>query len=255
MTLNINKLSYSNIALWNFCPRAWILRYHYGIRTPSSSAQVFGTVIHRVIQKSLLEKTKLKHQIDQLQKEIYKAMRENKLPCNINEITELIYMGNKILKDPMTSEILETINISSESQIEHKFEFRVPGVRVPIIGYIDIIDDNGVPYDIKTSKWDWSYDKAIKELQPDFYLTGLDYENRKSPNDQFTYIIVMKTEEPSSYFIDTNRPNYKERTYEIIKNTWKGIKNREWELDQEKPACRTCDLKKECHLVKSWFDI
>jgi len=250
MNLNITKLSYSSVALWNYCPRAWLLKYHFGFTTPSSLAQSFGTAMHRSIQKSLVDKVSLISLSKTFHKEIFKAIAENKVSYKINDIKNAITLGENILKSPMIGEIFKTINVKAGAQIEHKFEFRVPKVRVPVIGFIDIIDDNGIPYDIKTSKWLWSFQKAMEETQPDFYLTALEYEGIPSPNNEFIYAIVMKTEEPSAYLIETKRENYKKRTHELVQNMWKGVEEKAWEHTIENKNCENCGLRKQCEMLK-----
>lgn len=250
MELNIQKLSYSSIALWNFCPRAWLLRYHYKYTTPSSIAQAFGTAMHRSVQTALLENRDLSEMAESFQNNVHLALSENKINARANDIVNAIVAGQNILKDPMVGGILNTIKVNTESQIEHKFEFRVPEVRPPVMGFIDIIDNDGIPYDIKTSKWEWSYEKAMAEMQPDFYLTALKDEGTPSANNKFTYIILMKTTEPAAYLIETERPNYKERTYGLVQKMWKGVKAKEWKGDCFGEQCKMCGLVKECGRLK-----
>jgi len=250
MKPEIQKLSYSSVALWNYCPRAWLLRYHYKYTTPSSPAQVFGTAMHKAIQASLLEKRSLSDMTSRFQNYMFNAIFENKIAIRANDVTTLVISGQNILNDPMIGGILETIEVEAESQIEREFEFRVPEVRPPVMGFIDIVDNDGIPYDIKTSKWQWTEEKAMKEMQPDFYLTALEAAGTPSPDAKFTYIIIMKTEEPFAYLIETTRPNYKERTHEMVQKMWEGVKAKEWENECIRPACKSCGLIKECGRLK-----
>ncbi len=250
MKPEIQKLSYSSVALWNYCPRAWLLRYHYKYTTPSSPAQVFGTAMHKAIQASLLEKRELSEMVPGFQNYVFNSIFENKIAIRANDVTTLVVMGQNILSDPMIGGILGTIKVETESQIEREFEFRVPEVRPPVMGFIDIVDNDGIPYDIKTSKWQWTEEKAMEEMQPDFYLTALEAAGTPSPDAKFTYIIIMKTEEPFAYLIETTRPNYKERTYEMVQKMWEGVKAKEWENDCVRQACKTCGLAKECSRLK-----
>lgn len=250
MKPEIQKLSYSSVALWNYCPRAWLLRYHYKYVTPSSAAQVFGTAMHKAIQTSLVEKRDLSSMAAGFQNQVFSAIFDNKIAIRANDVTTLVISGQRILNDPMIGGILGTIKVEAESQVEREFEFRVPNVRPPVMGFIDIVDNDGIPYDIKTSKWQWTDGKAMEETQPDFYLTALEDAGTPSPDAKFTYIIVMKTEEPFAYLIETQRPNYKERTYELVQKMWEGVKTREWENECARPACKNCGLAKECGRLK-----
>lgn len=251
--LEVKRLSYSSVALWNYCPRAWVLRYEYKYKTPSSIAQIFGTAMHKTIQSSLLENKELNLFSNYFQNIFYKTMFERPTRARVVDATEAIVLGQQIIDDPMTNGIFQTIKVKAESQIEHEFKFRVPKVRPPVIGFIDIIDNEGIPYDIKTSAWDWTYERAMDEIQPDFYLTALEDEGIPSPNNKFTYIIVKKHNSPTTYLIETERPHHRERSYDIISDMWNGVKSKLWESDCTREACKRCEFKNECEKLKVWL--
>ena len=120
-------------------------------------------------------------------------------------------LGASMLSAPDVMAAIEDIEpmvaIASDIPIiEKKVEFRVPGVSVPIVGYIDMIEADGVPVDFKTASRKWSKGKEHTEMQADFYLLGLNYEGYNlNPNLQFRYYILTKTKSPTCQILDTVR--------------------------------------------------
>ena len=80
-------------------------------------------------------------------------------------------------------------------KLSAKVELRVPGVPVPVIGYIDLILEDGTPADLKTSKSSWPEAKATDSLQGLFYLAALNQAGMKT-SGKFTHLIFVKTKEP-----------------------------------------------------------
>jgi hypothetical protein len=69
--------------------------------------------------------------------------------------------------------------------IEYELWYQIPDMPLPILGYIDVLQKDGIPLDIKTSKRRWPVDKAAKEIQPSFYLDGLRLAGMQSPGNRF----------------------------------------------------------------------
>jgi len=80
--------------------------------------------------------------------------------------------------------------------IEKRVQLSVPGVPIPIIGYIDNIPCDGVPEDIKTAARMWSQAKADAELQPLFYLAALNQAGIEVPNWEFRFHVFTKGKDP-----------------------------------------------------------
>jgi len=249
--LKIQHLSYSSIALFNRCPREWWLKYRYGITSAPTAPLAFGTAIHRTVQQALLLGGLDNENTAHFAEWLRSAATESKIRILKPEFDELVKTGMGILQSEMIQYLVNTIKVSTMEQIEVKVEFEVPGVPLPIIGYIDIIDDDGHPYDIKTSKWDWEEGRADEEVQPDFYLTALDLVGDHRHGGKFTHLILTKTPgAPAGYTITTEREDYQSKVFEMVQRMWKGVEDHEWEQEVVRDACAYCRLKSPCYYNK-----
>jgi len=179
------------------------------------------------------------------------AAAESNIRIFKSEFEMLTRTGENMLLDPIAQQIMNSIKSSTPEQVEIKIEFQVPGVPFPVLGYIDLIDDDGRPYDIKTSRYDWEDGKAELEVQPDFYLTALDIAGDTRHQGNFTHLIMVKNEHaPSVYTMDTTRTGYRERVFEMVQKMWAGVQAEEWKAETVRPACSNCRMKAPCYYNK-----
>ncbi len=87
--------------------------------------------------------------------------------------------------------------------IERKIELRVPDVPIPVIGFVDMIDANGVPTDFKTSGKSWSMDKARGEIQPLFYLAALIQNGINAHQLRFRHVVFVRTKTPQIQILES----------------------------------------------------
>lgn len=248
-----DHLSYSNISTWKACPKAWWLNYVYGLPPTSGPALIFGTAAHNSIEDDMLEKTNVAHLAFPLQ--LHEAYMKSRDMLDMTDVAyeQLTNMGVEILSDPMIQFVISSVDAVA---IERKVEFYVPGVPIPVIGYIDFIESDGVPGDIKTSWNDWNYARASAELQPNFYLyamdklkiaedLGLNYHH----GGRFRHLVVVKrTDVPRAYIIETVREDYAAVVEEAVRDVWDGYLHKRW-LDVDfcnNPKC-------PCHTHKELF--
>jgi hypothetical protein len=243
----VEHLSYSSISLWNACPKKWWLRYKYRISEPATPALPFGTAVHRVIQHALVSKD-YDLAVGEFGRVFHTAAHEARLLLRQNDARLYVALGYAILQDPMIRQSIESIRVSKPEQIEVKLTFDVPGVGIPVLCFIDIIDDDGKPYDIKTSKWAWSEERAQEEVQPDFYLTALDSIGDTRHGGLFNHFVLEKNGElPVAYFLPSERIGYVERVHKMAQDVWEGILRRDWETHGVVQACSTCKLGAACY--------
>jgi len=204
--------------------------------------------MHQTIQQSLVGKGVGVEGKRRFAKALYEAVISSKLVASNGEIKDLIILGEQILEDQMVTAILDSIEVSTPQQVEMKVEFEVPGVPIPVVGYIDIIDDFGHPYDIKTSKWDWTDERAVEEDQPDFYLTALSILGDTRHQDKFSHVIITKNgAAPAAYIITTERKDYQEKVFKMVQTMWRGVQNELWNERVVIEACATCRIRSECY--------
>lgn len=247
MIKEFDHFSYSNVSLWYQCPRAWYIRYVEEILPASSNAQLFGTAVHNAIENDMLNKTSIAHK--SFEQHLKQAVKErgngNLFPQE--DFKKMCEEAETIFGDPMVQWIIEGVNAI---EIERYIEFRVPNVPVPIIGYIDVVCDDGVPLDIKTSWNDWGNTRARTELQPNFYLYAMDILNiaGKRHGGRFRHLVVVKrTDAPRAYVLETRRDNYIETVDSMVQTMWAGIKDQAWSYTTYKCHNPRC----VCH-QRSW---
>ena len=244
-------LSYSSVKLWNQCPREWWLKYKYQITSPSIPAFAFGTAIHQSIQRALLEGGVDDAVVDRFEDLLKTTAVSQGIQMGPASLYEQVNLGKSILGDHYIRQLLNNIKVSTEAQIERRVEFFVPGVDLPVIGYIDIIDDSGHPYDIKTSKYDWDEGRSEEEVQPDFYLTALDELGDTSHNGSFSHLILVKNQSaPTAYLMTTHREGYKKRVFDMVQQMWEGVKMQLWEPRIEHSGCRGCRVAAICKVKR-----
>lgn len=218
----LTHLSYSSVSLWHACPRAWYLKYGLGIYDPPSAAQIYGTAMHQTVQNALIHNYHMMAAADNFETNFLRELNNRDAELTDRDIQYHIELGRETLGDPFSAELFKSISISDAAQIEKKIEFMVPGVPIPVLGYIDIVDDAGAIYDIKTSRSDWSQERADEGTQVDFYLTAMDSLGDHRHGGKFTYIVMTKIR-PTVYFLDTARDDYQQRVYSLVQEAWEGI--------------------------------
>ena len=113
-----------------------------------------------------------------------------------------------MLSDPEIVAVVDAITpffeIGEDPTIEVPVELRVPGVPIPVIGYIDIIEDDGVPCDFKTSARSWSQKKADSEMQATFYLASLNQAGDKTLLFRY-YVFIKNLKKPKVQIWETRR--------------------------------------------------
>ena len=191
----IDHLSYSSINTWLLCPRSWKFRYIDKVEAPKSPALVFGSAFHAALEEHIAQ--------DASQPPLSKRWNE----CwqrQLGKDQDIAWdkpeesyreLGEMMLSDPNVVAVVETFKpfMGGESPtIEVPVELRVPDVPVPVIGYIDIIEADGVPCDFKTSARSWSQKKADGEMQATFYLASLNQSGYDVKDLLFRYYVFIK---------------------------------------------------------------
>lgn len=190
---------------------------------PKSSNLIFGSAFHDAVEEYIRDNDKPRPVSDIFEDTWQKQLEENQSISWYKKDTaeSLEALGAKMAGDEIQvtgggpnrkarnlsvflNDVLPMID-DRGPVVERRVELQVPGVPVPIIGYIDMIASDGVPVDFKTAARKWYADKAHSELQPAFYLASLLQSGTPSPDGRFRYIVFTKTKSPVVQIIETKR--------------------------------------------------
>ena len=197
-----DHLSYSSISTWLMCPRSWKFRYVEKQPAPTSTALIFGSAFHKTIEAFLTRGTSEPLEAIWCEQWTAKVDEESGIAWGSDTTGDLNAMGIKMFSDNDIVETIESLKPVEHENVERFVELRVPGVPIPVVGYIDLID-NGIPCDFKTASRKWSANQATDEIQPLFYLAALNQAG--SSVMQFRHYIFTKTKAPAIQIFDTHR--------------------------------------------------
>jgi hypothetical protein len=215
MAVELDHLSYSSISSYLYCAASWKFHYLDKIPAPSTPPLVFGGAFHNTIEDFITQgvtKPEEPKTLEQIWLEKWKAATTftNEETQKVSPRTDIDWQGNSPefhcnegLRMFTSNEVVDGILSIKAGQdeagikVERKVELKVPGVPVPIIGYIDIITDDGIPGDFKTSKTSWNQDKANAETQPLFYLAAMNQAGMETPNWMFRHYVFTKLKKPT----------------------------------------------------------
>jgi hypothetical protein len=170
----MNKISYSQLSMYNDCPLKWKLNYVDDVSIFESNIYlIFGTAMHEVIQEYLeimyydsvknANKLNLEQRLHDKLSEGFKRVKEEegKEPCTLEELREFFQDG---------VEILDFVK-KRRADYFSKRGYKLIGCEVPIevdmkknikmVGYLDIVildeyHNTLKIYDIKTSTRGWN---------------------------------------------------------------------------------------------------
>lgn len=231
----VKKLSYSSISSYLTCGLWWKFRYVDKVPTSTSTALLLGGVFHNTVEKFVTDLA-LTNTAEPLV-EIWKTEWDKKLEEEGSKVDwqeetpeSVEAEGRRLMESPSIFQTLLKVNpqvINEKVSIEKQVEFFVPEVELPIVGYIDIIEEDGVPGDFKTASMSWNEKKALEELQPLFYIAGLEQNGfEDNPEMKFRHFVFVKTKTPKAQIIETKRHRGElDFLFEIIQRVWQGIKS------------------------------
>lgn len=240
----IEHLSYSSISMYLDCGRQWWHKYVNKDATLPSPELLFGSAWHGTVEQYIQTGGNL---LDHWQNNWSKQLEKNP-NCYWDTKTPEEYqnMGvswttGKITSDTGHVSMADFLRTIKPTAVEKKISLQVPGVPVPVIGFIDVITEDGIPGDFKTSAKSWSAGKAADEMQTLFYLAALNQERIHVPGNRFRHYIFVKNKTPKVQILEHSH-NLGELLFlfRVIQNVWKGV---EAGVFIENPTSWRCDPK------------
>ena len=221
--MTLEHLSYSSISSYLLCAAAWKFHYIDKVKVPTSHNLIFGSAFHDTVESYL------RGESDSFGDLWSKSWRKHTEGVDVDFGTstaeESFNLGVKMLTDKsIVAQLHDTFFVHDQlPKIETKIELRVPGVPIPVIGFIDIITGDGIPGDFKTSARSWSSDKAYEEMQPVFYLAAL-HQLGIADTWSFRHYIFVKTKTPQFQAIESSHTQKEiDWLFGMIRNVWRAI--------------------------------
>lgn len=248
----LDHLSYSSISNYLACGEAWRRKYVANEPTFTTPALLFGSAIHNTVEEYVQDKSKnlldlwSGHWNNQVNSE---GLPRTDILWGVETAEQHYNEGVRILSNEQVLYNLNTLTPLPENGIERKVELRVPGVPVPVIGYIDIITSDGIPGDFKTSSKSWSSDRAAGEMQPLFYLAALNQAGVKVPEWRFRHFTIVKTKTPKFETFDTmHNPGELFFLFQMIQRVWQAINASVYPINPTGWKCsqQYCDFWANC---------
>lgn len=226
---DIDHLSYSSISTYLLCPRAWAYRYVDRVTTPSSPSLVFGSAVHGAVERMIrCEHAGTTYDPAEIWREAWGDATRGEVAWEADIPEEHATTGQTLVCHPdtrATVRALLPLVVDGALAIEQRVELRVPGVPIPVIGFIDLITADGVVTDFKTAGKAWTEEKARAEEQPSFYLAALNQAGfTLNPEGQFRHVVWVKAAKPRvQVFVTRRSPQRLFRLFELIGQVWRGI--------------------------------
>lgn len=225
--IELNHLSYSSIKCYLDCPANFKFRYIDKLPTKPSPALIFGSAWHGTVE-TFIRSAKKPDLLKTWQDNWGKQLETNQdIEWGDDTPESICNDGVKMAQSAEIQALLSTLKpkrVGEDIWIEKKVELHVPGVSIPIIGYIDFIGEDGIPGDFKTSARSWSDDQAANEMQPLFYLAALNQAGIPTPGFKFRHYIFVKTKTPKVQVFETIYTiNDLVFLFKTISNVWDAI--------------------------------
>lgn len=220
---------------------------------------IFGTVVHKVLGKVYEEKM-IGNKM--LLKDIHKSFeehwhREAEGRTDIkyakgNDFETLFMEGKDLLTAYYMKLKDDNFNVIG---IEEAFSFHIPGIEIPIIGAMDLIEEDEagtiIITDFKTSKRAFSVDEVDNNFQLLIYYMAARANGYADREIILKFDTLIKTKKPrfEQYFTVRSEIDEK-RAIKKIQTVWNGIKNEVYIPNDTSWKCKNCSYKTACD---EWF--
>lgn len=252
MTPPLEHLSYSSISMYMDCAEAWRRKYIAKESTKTTSALAFGSAFHGTVERIVATGNTQYDLMPVWQEEFDKQFPES-FTYEPGETREQHYnegirlLGHEAIHQQIMS-LQPLRDENGNAAIEQRVELRVPGVPVPVMGYIDCILADGTPVDFKTSAKSWTDTQANNSLQTLFYLAALNQMGRPV-NWRFQHIVFVKTKTPQVQVLEHHHsPGELFFLFDVIKRVWDGVSKGVYVMNPTTWRCneKYCDFYARC---------
>jgi len=269
----LQHLSYSSISAYLSCPAMWKFRYIDKLPTFGNANLFFGSVWHNTIEEYISISAKGTDALVDIYRKRWDAQLEKegeRMTWNTDEeganftqgktwITDKPNFAEPLKDFPSMAAFLDTVipkkrkNPGEKEKpliVEEFVSLNVPGVPIPIIGFIDVITDDDIPTDFKTSGKSWNAGRAEDEMQPLFYLAALSQAGIRVPGRMFRHVVFVKNKTGCKVQSFTTVHNMAKLLwlYRVIEGVWQAIEKEAFPVNPTGWQCSKyyCDYWASC---------
>jgi putative RecB family exonuclease len=252
----------SSSSINDYCECGLLYKFGRIDRIPiegKSDALEFGTVIHLVLAEYYEEKMigyklsiKEVHQIFEKHWTKHAEDNDDIQYTKDNDFNSILLMGKELLTiwhNKLPDDDFQVIGI------EEAFSFHLPGIPTPLIGAMDLIeeDESGtvIITDFKTSARAYSKDEIDKNAQLTLYQLAAKANGFSDREILLRFDTLIKTKTPKFEQYWTSRDDIAEkRLIKKISQAWDGISKGVFIPNDSSWKCKNCFYRQACD---EWF--
>ncbi|MBN2003091.1 MAG: PD-(D/E)XK nuclease family protein [Anaerolineae bacterium] len=251
----IEHLSLSSIKTYLGCPKLFWFQYVEKVPTLKSPWAVFGTAIHHTVEHFIWDLSLSGESVPLADRWLaeWATVKAEEDPVDWSRVNpdSLYYAGLRICTNAGIVGYISRMRalVTGEDPcIETFFKFDLDGVGVPVLGYVDIVTDDGIPGDFKTAKRRWTQEQAQRELQPLVYLMGLQALGLRVPAGRFRHYVIPSDGYATLQIIESLHPPERLAQMQgIIRGVWAGIAAEQFHRNPTYRWCgRYCPYVEAC---------
>lgn len=223
----VAHLSYSSVALALECARKWRYRYVDKLVSPATSSLVVGSALHGTIQTLLLARhggespDPAEVFAEQWRKAAAQDVDWGDGADDARDEALRLTTHPSVLK---VIEALEPFVDEAGPVVERRLELRVPGVPIPIIGYLDYLGNDGILRDFKTATRPWTPTQLEEQTQPLVYLAAANQMDLPHVPGAFEHVVFVKARTPQVQVLRSSRPlGASLWLFSVIRGVWQAI--------------------------------
>jgi putative RecB family exonuclease len=223
-----------------------------------SDSLAFGTTVHRVLadynQQKLIGEILTANELQKRFERYWKEKEgENIRYKNGQSFDTLLKQGKRLMKTFAESASTDDYQILA---IEEPFVYPVEGIEVPLIGVMDLIeeDESGtvIITDYKTSGKSYTSNQVDRNFQMTVYHMAAKANGYKHREILLRLSCLIKTKTPKFEQYYTIRSKSAEmRAYKKIQAAWNGVKQGVFVPNDNSWKCNDCAYKRHCD---KWFE-
>ena len=220
---------------------------------------VFGSCIHRILaefnQEKMMGNILSSDELEEMFRNDWEKSAQDNDDIQYSKGKSYRVLLNQGVK--LLAEFIKSVpeNDNTILAIEEPFEFHIEGLDLPLIGVIDMIEEDPagslIITDYKTSKRAMAISEVDKNFQLTVYYTAAKANGYADREINLKFDILIKTQKPKFEQIYTSRSyDHTARALKKIKHVYDGIQKGVFIPNDTSWRCSGCSYRSHCD---NWF--